>query len=233
VTVVDHERDLPTTDAARAGQEAGTRQPTADEHSPADTAARISNELSRLFRCGARMKSEIAGDHLGGRDLPTLVVVHRLAEDGPLRASALAERVRMDPSQVSRAVAGLVREGAVERRADPHDGRATLLVATDTGRSMADRFARARAAYVGSVVSDWDPADSGALAAGLARFVDGLERLVLPREGRPRDLSDDDAAPAAPTTTPSTTTTPSSTPDARKPGEAVNRPEAATPGAAQ
>jgi len=212
LTVVDHDRARPATE-------------------PTQHAARISGELARLFRFGARMKNEVVADQAGGRDLPMLVVLHRLAEEGPLRAGALAERVHMDPSQVSRAVAALVREGAVERRADPHDGRATLLVTTDTGRSVAERFARARAAHVSSVVADWDPADADAFASTLERFVDGLERLLQPRDGRPRDTPDGDGAPGTPTTSP--TTAPGSTRDARRPGEAVKTPDAAIPGDAQ
>jgi DNA-binding MarR family transcriptional regulator len=172
----------------------------------AERATRLSDGLSRLFRFGARMKAEIAAEHLDGRDLPTLVILHRLAEDGPLRAGALAERAHMDPSQVSRAVAALVREGAVERRADPLDGRATLLVATAAGRAAGERFARARAAYVGAIVADWDRADADALSTLLDRFVDGLDRLLPPRDGRSRDLPGGDGAAQATRT--STTVTP-------------------------
>jgi DNA-binding MarR family transcriptional regulator len=51
------------------------------------------------------------------------------------RSSDLAARAGLDPSTVSRAVAGLVTQGLVTREADPHDGRATLLVVTPAGHA--------------------------------------------------------------------------------------------------
>ncbi len=151
---------------------------------PDDRADRLSAAFSRMFRFNVRMRAEMTAVEFDGRELPTLVVLHRLAEDGPLRAGALADRLYMDPSQVSRAVAALVREQAVQRLADPDDGRATLLVTTPAGRDLAQRFARAKSAHVGSVIADWDPGDAEEFTAGLERFVDGLERVVPARPGQ-------------------------------------------------
>ena len=196
-----------------------TQLPTHDHRSTGadpgvDTADRISAALFRLFRFGGRMKAEIAAARPAGHDLPTLVCLHRLAEDGPLRATALAERMHMDPAQVSRAVSTLVRERAVIRQADPDDGRATLLVVTELGHAAAAEFGQARADYIHAVVDGWPKSDSEAFLVGLTRFVDGLERLLPARDGRSRD---DPAQPdpvhqgpgqhggddAAPTTAPS------------------------------
>lgn len=144
-------------------------------------AERISTGLSRLFRAGARMKAEMATARFDGIDMPGLIALHRLAEDGPQRAGSLADRLHMDPSQLSRLVAGLVREGLVERRADPLDGRATQLVVTARGREVGARFAVARAEQIHSVVADWDPAEADSFAHGLERFVDGVDRVVPSR----------------------------------------------------
>lgn len=149
-----------------------------------DRADRLSAAFSRMFRFNARMRAEMTAVEFDGRELATLVVLHRLAEDGAQRAGALADRLHMDPSQVSRAVGALVREQAVQRLADPDDGRATLLVPTEAGRELARRFARAKSAHVGSVIADWEPGEAEAFTAGLERFVDGLERVVPPRPGQ-------------------------------------------------
>lgn len=53
----------------------------------------------------------------------------------------LAEFLRLDPSQVVALVDELEKRDLVERRTDPADRRANVLVATDAGRSL---FARAR-----------------------------------------------------------------------------------------
>lgn len=160
-----------------------------------DTAGEISAALFRLFRFGGRMKAELAAARPAGHDLPTLACLHRLAEDGPLRATALAERMHMDPAQVSRAVSTLVRERAVIRQADPDDGRATLLVVTDAGHNAAAEFGRARADYIHAVVDTWPAPDAEAFLVGLTRFVDDLERLLPARDGRSRD----DPGPVQPT----------------------------------
>ncbi|MEV6801154.1 MarR family winged helix-turn-helix transcriptional regulator [Micromonospora rifamycinica] len=53
----------------------------------------------------------------------------------------LAEFLRLDPSQVVALIDGLAQRELVERRTDPADRRANVLVATDAGR---DLFARAQ-----------------------------------------------------------------------------------------
>lgn len=171
---------------------------------PVRAAERISAGLGRLFRVGARMKADMATARFHGLDLPGLVALHRLAEEGPRRAGGLAERLHMDPSQLSRVVATLVRQQLVERRADPLDGRATQLVATDRGREVAARYAVARTDQIHSVVADWDPADATAFAAGLERFVTGVETTV-PSRGSACEApagGHDHVAPAPSTTRP-------------------------------
>lgn len=151
---------------------------------PDGRADRLSASFSRIFRLNARLRAEPTAVQFDGREVPTLVVLHRLAEQGPLRAGALAERLHMDPSQVSRAVAALVREQAVQRLADPADRRATLLVTTRAGRELAQRFARAKSAHLASIIADWDPVDAEAFTAGLERFVEGLEQHAPSRHGQ-------------------------------------------------
>src|SRR3954462_2204502 len=53
-----------------------------------------------------------------------------LVEHGPLRLSALAERLFLDKSTTSRVVAALVKKGYVEQRPEAGDGRATALHVT-------------------------------------------------------------------------------------------------------
>jgi DNA-binding MarR family transcriptional regulator len=63
------------------------------------------------------------------------------ADDGRPTQRELAEFLRLDPSQVVALVDELERRRLVERRTDPADRRANVLVATDAGRAL---FARAR-----------------------------------------------------------------------------------------
>ena len=63
-----------------------------------------------------------------------------LVEHGPLRLSALAERLFLDKSTTSRVVSTLVRKGYVEQRADTSDRRATTLSATRQGQRLCARI---------------------------------------------------------------------------------------------
>ena len=63
-----------------------------------------------------------------------------LVEHGPMRLSALAERLFLDKSTTSRVVNTLVRKGYVEQRADATDGRAVLISATRQGQRLCARI---------------------------------------------------------------------------------------------
>src|ERR671918_1493915 len=63
-----------------------------------------------------------------------------LVEHGPMRLSALAERLFLDKSTTTRVVSTLVRKGYVEQRADATDGRATTLSATPRGQRLCARI---------------------------------------------------------------------------------------------
>ena len=78
------------------------------------------------------------GDH------SPLFLLVKLAQHGPRRASDLAEQVCADPSTVSRQVASLVKAGLIERRADPADGRASILVPTELGWQRVREHAQRR-----------------------------------------------------------------------------------------
>ena len=67
--------------------------------------------------------------------------------EGPMRAGALAECLQSDPSTVSRQVAALVKDGLLERRADPADGRASLLVLTAKADAVLAEHDRIRLDY--------------------------------------------------------------------------------------
>ena len=64
-----------------------------------------------------------------------------LAVDLDVRPSqrGLAEYLRLDPSQIVALVDDLQRRGLIERRPDPADRRANVVVATDAGRALHSR----------------------------------------------------------------------------------------------
>jgi len=90
-------------------------------------------------------------------------------------AKELAVSAGLDPSTVSRAVAALVANGLVERRADPDDGRASILVVTERGHA---ELARVRDWYHQlhrRALAHWSPEEVEALTTSLARLTIDVE----------------------------------------------------------
>jgi MarR family transcriptional regulator, 2-MHQ and catechol-resistance regulon repressor len=80
-----------------------------------------------------------------------------LVQHGPMRLSALAERLFLDKSTTSRVVRTLVRKGYVEQRADATDGRATALSATRQGQRLCSRITDDLVQQQRQLLQDLDP----------------------------------------------------------------------------
>jgi len=131
----------------------------------------VANSVTDLMRTVRRSKARLLAAASDNVDSATQVLLRTLAADGPMRASALAAAVHSDLSTVSRQVAALVARGLLERRADPVDGRASLLVVTDAGQAVIAQHEHARTAFFEEVLYDWPPGE-------LAQFVHFLERFT-------------------------------------------------------
>jgi DNA-binding MarR family transcriptional regulator len=96
------------------------------------------------------------------------------------RVSDIADALRIDLSVASRQVAVLEASGWVTRAADPADGRARVLEATESGRAvLADTLARMADAYSG-VLEQWSEEELQSLHATLARVREDFARLAEP-----------------------------------------------------
>jgi DNA-binding MarR family transcriptional regulator len=93
-------------------------------------------------------------------------------------AKELARSSGLDPSTVSRAVAALVGHGLVERRADPADGRASVLAVTDAGRAALEQAKRWYDDLMRRALADWEPADVEALTSLLGRLNTDVEGAI-------------------------------------------------------
>ena len=80
-----------------------------------------------------------------------------LVQHGPMRLSALVERLFLDKSTTSRVVGTLVRKGYVEQRTDANDGRATTLSATRQGQRLCTRITDDLVAQQKQLLEDLDP----------------------------------------------------------------------------
>ena len=139
------------------------------------TADDVGSQLIRIVRLVERVQTQYHAEHPDAVDRATYLLLVHLVKDGARRAGALAETVHLDPSTVSRQVAQLVRLGLVERVADPADGRATLLVATDEGHRVFDENRQLRNRRIAALMADWSADDRRALARLLTRFTEAFE----------------------------------------------------------
>ena len=97
-----------------------------------------------------------------------------LVEHGPIRLSALAERLFLDKSTTSRVVSSLVRKGYVEQRADEKDGRAVTLSATRQGHRLCARITDDLVDQQKQLLQDLDPD----VRAGVVQVIRRLARAA-------------------------------------------------------
>jgi len=113
-----------------------------------DLPARLRQAIGQLAR---RLRVTRAATGLTPSQLAVLFTTVR---EGPLRPGELAELEGLNPTMLSRIIAGLADAGLVERRPDPRDRRAALVASTAAGRRLRER-----------VRSERNDALHGALAA--------------------------------------------------------------------
>lgn len=133
----------------------------------------IGDSMMEMQRLRARMLAQVSAAMNDTFDPPAFHCLKHLTSDGPMQSKALAAAVCSDPSTVSRQIATLVDKGLVRREADPHDGRATVLAATEQGHEAVREARRRRNASLDMVLADWAPEERAQFADLLARFVAG------------------------------------------------------------
>lgn len=165
-----------TTDAADVNQVAdATTRPRGG--SAATDGAALADALLHVARDLRRTLAQ-ACPELPPHQARALRVVVR--SDGT-RPGALAERMRIAPRTATEVVDALVARGLVERRPDPTDRRAQLVVATDEGLAVHDRVGRARARAADAYFADLPAAD----ATALARALGALDAATHPADAAP------------------------------------------------
>lgn len=140
-----------------------------------ELADRVSMAMVRLNKMHAQLTHQMAKY---GIDKSAFVLLATLAGFGECRSSTLAEAVFSDPSTVSRQVAGLVKDGLVERRADPADGRASVLAVTEAGRELLAERSRMRIEAFERLFESWPEEDYRSFADLFERFVHDYERTI-------------------------------------------------------
>jgi DNA-binding MarR family transcriptional regulator len=103
------------------------------------------------------------------------LLLKQIRSDGPMRAASLSDALDSDPSTVSRQVAALAKDGLLERRPDPDDGRASLLALTPKAEALLADHDQIRLERFGEMLQGWSDAELRRFAGMLSRFTDAYE----------------------------------------------------------
>jgi DNA-binding MarR family transcriptional regulator len=135
-----------------------------------ETTPRLRAVIGRLSR---RLRPTPAAVDAGLTPTKISVLLH-VARAGQIRLSELSDAEGINPTMMSRIIAGLTEAGLVERVSDPSDRRAALVEATVTGRKLADRIRRERTDALNLALDGLDERERSQIEAALP----ALERLA-------------------------------------------------------
>lgn len=140
----------------------------------------IETQVAMLMRLGEATRRSSPRPHRA-LDRAAYVILRYLQEAGPQNVSAVATRLNLDGSTVTRQVSAMHREGLVERSADPEDGRGTVIAATERGLSQVDAVSRARRDLYDQVLHGWSAQERKELAATLERLTADMDAFLKSR----------------------------------------------------
>jgi DNA-binding MarR family transcriptional regulator len=129
------------------------------------SSVRVSRALARRY------------EHRFGVTIPQWRCLAVLGRARGLRAAQLGERARLDKVQTSRAVAGLVERGLVERAPDAADRRAVRLSLTASGEALYADLAAVALAWERELTDALGLSDRRALDRVLHKLDRALDRL--------------------------------------------------------
>lgn len=104
----------------------------------------------------------------------TLSVLHTLSRNSPMRLTELTATEQVTQSAITQLVTRLERDGLVERRPDPNDGRVVQVHITALGSNVIDSRRLDRIAKLSKFIEGLTPEEKQAIAAALP----ALWRLV-------------------------------------------------------
>lgn len=104
----------------------------------------------------------------------SLSVLHTLSRRGPVRLTALTTTEQLTQPAITSLVSRLERDGLVERRPDPRDGRAVLVALTVAGAELVRARHASRVDRLGQLIAQLDDEER----AAIARSMPALRRVI-------------------------------------------------------
>ncbi|ANH37137.1 MarR family protein [Nocardioides dokdonensis FR1436] len=144
---------------------------------PAEPLKRLEQEVSVLIRRIRRvigLRSRAVHPEL---QPASYLMLSYLADQGPVRASSMAETFTIDKGAISRQVAHLTQLGLVERTQDPDDGRASLVSASPAAVARLEEVKEQRRRWIADRLDDWDPDELETFIALLSRYNEALNHV--------------------------------------------------------
>lgn len=148
---------------------------TEDANAKEVTLGRIETEVALLMRLGEATRRATGTAEHRVLDRAAYVILRHLDKAGPQNVSALAARLNLDGSTVTRQVSALQRDGLIARTPDPADGRGTVISPTPAGLQRMAAVQAARTRLYGDILADWSPDDRDTLAELLHRLNEALD----------------------------------------------------------
>jgi DNA-binding MarR family transcriptional regulator len=143
---------------------------------------RFQRAMAGLFRHGTLQRLHEQVSTAAGIDCEraSFLVMRRVISEGPIRVTDLARDLGLDPSTISRHLRVIERRHWVERGPDAEDRRATLVVATEEGKTAVARLESERRRLLAEVLADWDDHDRELLFDLVERFAADLGEHIQP-----------------------------------------------------
>lgn len=103
-----------------------------------NTELRVDDQICHLLRKAHRRSVAIMANCVGDEDLTPLqyLTLCKLNEIGKESQNRLGRHVAMDPATNQGVIQRLLQKNLIQRAADPHDRRRSLLSITDDGRAL-------------------------------------------------------------------------------------------------
>jgi DNA-binding MarR family transcriptional regulator len=146
-----------------------------------DSALRvIETQVAMLMRLGEATRRSSPRPHRA-LDRAAYVILRFLQEAGPQNVSAVATRLNLDGSTVTRQISALHRDGLVVRNPDPQDGRGSVVGASEQGLTQVDAVSKARRDIYDEVLRGWSTEERLQLAGMLERLTHDMDAYLKGR----------------------------------------------------
>ncbi len=110
---------------------------------------------------------------------PSYILLRVLIDEGPQPMGTLASMAHMDVGMATRRVQALVDAGLVARRADPSDGRVSVIDPTAAGERAAAALHEVRRDHLARALSDWSAAELRQFDRLLTKFLDDTRQTPI------------------------------------------------------